>query len=78
MGPLATGAVRSTEGAATVTAKARGNVDQMTVMAVYRLKVGKVTFPLSATQLAGFDDGVAYRCFYVKGTLPVLTSAEEI
>jgi preprotein translocase subunit SecG len=79
MGNIATGAVQSVEGPARTKAVARGNVDQMTVMPVYRLKVGKVTFPLkSAKQLGGFDDGVAYRCYYVKGTLPVLISAEEI
>jgi len=79
MGNVATGAVQSVEGPARTKAVARGNVDQMDVMAMYRLKVGKVTFPLSsAKQLGGFDDGVNYRCYYVKGTLPVLISAEEI
>jgi predicted nucleic acid-binding Zn ribbon protein len=82
VGQLATGAVQSVEGPAKTKAVMRGNVtdDVMLVpMGVYRLKVGKVTFALStAKQLSGFDDGVSYRCFYVKGTLPVLISAEEI
>ncbi|MEO6471646.1 MAG: hypothetical protein ABIR57_07140 [Aeromicrobium sp.] len=79
MGGLSTGGVRSTEGPARTKARAYGNVDQMDVMPVYRLKVGAVTFPLpNARQLGAFEDGIAYRCYYVKGTLPVLISAEQL
>jgi hypothetical protein len=79
---LTTGAVQSVEGPAKTRASARGNVDQldqMAVMPVYRLTVGKVTFALSnAQQLGAFDEGVTYRCYYLKGTLPVLISAEQL
>jgi hypothetical protein len=76
---LTTGAVQSVEGPAKTKATARGNVDQMTVMPVYRLTVGKVTFPLSnGQQLSAFDEGATYRCYYIKGTLPVLISAEQV
>lgn len=79
MGRVAAGAVLSVEGPAKTKATNRGNVDQMMSMAIFRLKVGKVTFPLSsARQLGGFVDGVNYRCYFVRGTLPVLISAEEI
>jgi hypothetical protein len=51
----------------------------MDLMPMFRLTVGKVTFPLSSQQqLDGFVDGANYRCYYVKGTLPVLISAEEL
>jgi hypothetical protein len=81
MGNIATSAVLSVEGPARVSAKVRGNVTDNVVlvpMAVYRVKVGKVNFPLNGKKYSGFVDGVNYRCFYVKGTLPVLISAEEI
>ena len=81
MGNMSTSAVLSVEGPARVRAKVRGNVTDDIVlapMAVYRVKVGKVNFPLNGKKYSGFVDGVNYRCFYVKGTLPVLISAEEI
>ena len=81
MGNMATSAVLSVEGPARVRAKVRGNVTDnimLVPMAVYRVKVGKVNFPLNAKKYNGFVDGVNYRCFYVKGTLPILISAEEI
>ncbi|MCW2799012.1 MAG: hypothetical protein JWQ70_484 [Aeromicrobium sp.] len=81
MGNIATSAVLSVEGPARISAKVRGNVtDNMMLvpMAVYRVKVGKVKFPLNGKKYSGFVNGVNYRCFYVKGTLPILISAEEI
>jgi predicted nucleic acid-binding Zn ribbon protein len=81
MGNIRSSAVLSVEGPAHTKAVVRGNVtdDIMLVpMAVYRVKVGKVNFPLDAKKHGGFDEGVNYRCYYVKGTLPVLISAEEI
>ena len=80
-GNMATSAVLSVEGPAKVRAKVRGNVTDnimLVPMAVYRVKVGKVNFPLDAKKYSGFVDGINYRCFYVKGTLPILISAEEI
>jgi len=79
MNRVASGSVQTVEGPAKTKARAIGNVDQLDVMPMFRLTVGKVTFPLSSQrQLGGFVDGVNYRCYYVKGTLPVLISAEEI
>lgn len=81
MGNVATSAVLSVEGPAKTKAVRRGNVTDNVViapLAVYRVKVGNVNFPLDGKKYGGFDDGVNYRCYYVKGTLPVLISAEEI
>jgi hypothetical protein len=81
MGNMRSSAVLSAEGPAKTKAVVRGNVTDNVViapMAVYRIKVGKVNFPVDAKKYSGFDEGVAYRCYYVKGTLPVLISAEEI
>ncbi|MCW2750631.1 MAG: hypothetical protein JWR83_1741 [Aeromicrobium sp.] len=81
MGNIKTGPLLSVEGPAKTKAVARGNVtDNMVLvpLAVYRVKVGKVNFPLNAKKFSGFENGVAYRCYYVKGTLPILVSAEEI
>ena len=74
-----TGAVLAVEGEAKGNVKATGNVDQADLMMVYRLKVGSVTFALhSADQVAAFRDGARYRAYYVKGTLPILISAEPV
>jgi hypothetical protein len=81
MGNVATSAVLSVEGPPKTKTVRRGDVtDNMVIapLAVYRVKVGKVNFPLDGKKFSGFDDGVNYRCYYVKGTLPVLISAEEI
>jgi hypothetical protein len=79
MNRLTTGAVQSVEGSARTRARALGNIDQMDVMPVYRLTIGKMTFALTnALQLNAFDEGVTYRCYYVKGTMPVLISAEQL
>lgn len=73
------GAVLTSEGEATGNVKATGNVDQLGVMMMYRIKVGSVTFPVSrADQVAAFQDGARYRAYYVKGTLPILVSAEPL
>ena len=46
---------------------------------IFRLSIGKVTFALSTPEpLAAFTNGKRYRGYYVKGTMPVLVSAEEI
>ena len=74
-----TGAVLAVEGEAKGNVKATGNVDQADLMMMYRLKVGSVTFALhSADQVAAFRDGARYRAYYVKGTLPILISAEPV
>lgn len=79
MNRLTTGAVQSTEGPAKTRAGTTGNVDQFSVMAIYRLTVGKVTFPLKdMTQLSAFEEGVNFRVYYMKGTLPVIVSAERL
>lgn len=81
MGNIRSGAVLSVEGPARTKAVTRGNVTDDVViapMAVYRVKVGNVNFPVDAKKHGAFDDGVSYRCYYVKGTLPVLISAEQI
>jgi preprotein translocase subunit SecG len=81
MGNMSTTAVLSVQGPAKTKAVVRGNVTDNVVLApmgVYRVKVGNVNFPLDAKKFSGFDDRVNYRCYYVKGTLPVLISAEEI
>lgn len=73
------GAVFSTEGEARGNVKATGNVDQMGMMMMYRIKVGSVTFAVSrADQVAAFQNGARYRAYYVKGTLPILLSAEPL
>jgi hypothetical protein len=73
------GAVFSTEGEAKGNVKATGNVDQMGMMMMYRIKVGSVTFAVSrADQVAAFQNGARYRAYYVKGTLPILISAEPL
>jgi hypothetical protein len=73
------GAVLATEGEAKGNIKATGNVDQMGMMMMYRIKVGSVTFPVStADQVTAFHDGARYRAYYVQGTLPILMSAEPL
>jgi hypothetical protein len=73
------GAVFSTEGEAKGNVKATGNVDQGGLMMMYRIKVGSVTFAVSRPdQVAAFQDGARYRAYYVKGTLPILISAEPL
>jgi len=74
-----TGTVLSTEGPAKTRARSVGNVDQLGTSDIYRLTVGSVTFPLSSQgQLAAFEEGRTYRCYYVKGTLPIIVSAEAV
>jgi hypothetical protein len=46
---------------------------------MHRLTVGGVTFPIpSGDQLAAFTAGRRYRVYYVKGTLPMVVSAEQM
>jgi hypothetical protein len=72
------GAVFTTEGEAKTRARAVDVGDAGTA-AMYRLTVGSVTFPLSSgEQLAAFTEGQRYRVYYVKGTLPVVVSAEPV
>ncbi|HEX7835608.1 MAG TPA: hypothetical protein VF479_09100 [Pseudolysinimonas sp.] len=72
------GAVFTTEGEAKTRARAVDVGDAGTA-AMYRLTVGPVTFPLSSSeQLAAFTEGQRYRVYYVKGTLPVVVSAEPV
>ena len=73
------GAVLVTEGPAKTRQGSAGVADDTVSLAVYRLTVGSVTFPLSsAAQLAPFADGQRYRVYYVKGTLPIPVSAEAV
>ncbi|MEO5921417.1 MAG: hypothetical protein ABIQ01_09785 [Pseudolysinimonas sp.] len=73
------GAVMMTEGDAK-TRSGMVDVGEGAGMAsVYRLTVGSVTFALSGPdQLAPFVDGRRYRVYYVRGTLPVVVSAEAV
>ena len=72
------GAVLTTEGEAKTRSGLVEVGDGAGEAAVYRLTVGSVTFPLSSPdQLAPFVAGRRYRVYYVKGTLPVVVSAEE-
>jgi hypothetical protein len=72
------GAVLTTEGEAK-TRSGMVEVGDGGMGAIYRLTVGKVTFPLSSPdQLAPFTDGTRYRVYYVRGTLPVVVSAEAV
>ena len=73
------GAVLTVEGEAKPNIRGTGNVDDMGVMMMYRVKVGSVTFALQRPdQVAAFHDGLRYRAYYVKGTLPILVSAEQV
>lgn len=73
------GAVLMTEGEAKTREGEAGIGDDTLSLGVYRLTVGSVTFPLStAAQLGVFSDGQRYRVYYVKGTLPVIVSAETV
>jgi membrane protein implicated in regulation of membrane protease activity len=72
------GAVFTTEGEAKTRAR-MVEVGEGGAGTMYRLTVGKVTFPLSSgEQLAAFTEGQRYRVYYVKGTLPVVVSAEAV
>jgi len=74
-----TGAVLMAEGEAKGNIKATGNVEDAGMMMMYRIKVGSVTFAVSRPdQVAAFHDGARYRAYYVKGTLPILVSAEAV
>ncbi|MEO6532972.1 MAG: hypothetical protein ABIO06_05285 [Pseudolysinimonas sp.] len=74
-----TGTVLATEGEAKGNVKATGNVEDAGMMMMYRIKVGSVTFAVQrADQVAAFTDGARYRAYYVKGTLPILISAEPL
>jgi uncharacterized protein (UPF0333 family) len=73
------GAVLMTEGEAKGNIKATGNVEDAGMMMMYRIKVGSVTFAVSRPdQVAAFQNGARYRAYYVKGTLPILMSAEPL
>lgn len=73
------GTVLMTEGEAKPNIRATGNVDAMDVMMMYRIKVGSVTFAVQRPdQVTAFHDGARYRAYYVKGTLPILVSAEPL
>ncbi|MEO8528068.1 MAG: hypothetical protein ABI435_03225 [Pseudolysinimonas sp.] len=73
------GAVLMTEGEAKTKEGEASIGDDALSMSTYRLKVGSVTFPLStAAQLGVFSDGQRYRVYYVKGTLPIIVSAETV
>jgi hypothetical protein len=73
------GAVLTTEGEAKTRSGAVDVGDGAGTASIYRLTVGSVTFPLSsADQLAPFESGKRYRVYYVKGTLPVVVSAEPV
>lgn len=78
MDRLKSGTVYSVEGAARTRARSYADANQLSDVSTFRLTVGDVTFALSsAHQLAAFEEGASYRCYYVKGTLPVLISAER-
>jgi uncharacterized protein (UPF0333 family) len=73
------GAVLMTEGDAKPNIRGTGNMDDGGVMMMYRVKVGSVTFALQrADQVSAFHDGMRYRAYYVKGTLPIMVSAEAV
>lgn len=49
------------------------------MMPMYRLSIGEVTFALSTPEpMQAFVNGDQYRAYYVRGTLPVLVSAEKL
>lgn len=73
------GAVLTTEGEAKTRSGMVEVGDGAGAAAVYRLTVGSVTFPLSsAAQLSPFTKGQRYRVYYVRGTLPIVVSAEAV
>ena len=73
------GAVLVTEGEAKAREGRAPVADEMLSIGFYRLTVGSVTFPIStAAQLRAFTDGQRYRVYYVKGTLPIVVSAETV
>jgi hypothetical protein len=46
---------------------------------VFRLSIGKVTFPLTTPEpMTAFTTGHRYRAYYVNGTRPTLVSAEPV
>jgi hypothetical protein len=72
-----TGEVLTVEGVANT--RARSFVTDDTVGMTFRLSIGKVTFAVPGPQqLDAFEDGKTYRGYYVKGTLPILVSAEAL
>ncbi len=74
-----TGTVLSVEGVAHPSSGVFGDANQLGVAVTHRVKVGSMTFAVAgAKQLFGFEDGAAYRAYYVKSTIPVLISAERI
>lgn len=74
------GAVFSAEGVVKTRAGAFGDANQLgSTGMIYRVKIGSSTFAVSnQSQVDAFDDGKTYRGYYVKSTVPVLISAEEI
>jgi uncharacterized integral membrane protein len=72
-----TGEVLTVEGVANTRARAFAGED--TVDMIFRLSIGKMTFAVPGPQqLDAFEDGKTYRGYYVKGTLPILVSAEAL
>ena len=72
------GAVFMTEGEAK-TRSGMVDVGEAGSAGMFRLTVGGVIFPIpSGDQLAAFTAGQRYRVYYVKGTLPIVVSAEQI
>jgi hypothetical protein len=69
--------VLTVEGVANTRARAFAGED--TVDMIFRLSIGKMTFAVPGPQqLDAFEDGKTYRGYYVKGTLPILVSAEAL
>ena len=74
-----TGALLVVEGEVKTSIRAAGNVDQLGVGMMFRVKVGSVTFAVQRPdQVQAFHDGGRYRAYYVQGTLPILVSAEQL
>ena len=74
-----TGALKTVEGAAKPRIWTVGDANTNSSDTLYRVHIGGINFVLSnAAQVHAFEKGRRYRAYYVKGTLPVLLSAELV
>ena len=74
-----TGALLSVEGDANPTARSFGDANTLGTDTLFRVHIGGVSFPVHGPeQVNAFEKGRRYRAYYVRGTLPVLLSAEAL
>jgi hypothetical protein len=74
-----TGAVLSVDGVANPKISTFGDANQEMMNTLYRVRVGDMNFPVPGrAQVDAFEKGKSYRAYYLKSTVPVLISAEEL